>query len=383
MKYLPIFFLLALSACAQVQVNDIKVSQAASITPFPSYADRFTTPTVNSLWGFDSNKRPVNILLGTNLSLAGTTLNATGGSGQGTVSSFSAGNLSPLFTTSVATATTTPALSFLLSNASANVVFAGPVSGVASSPAFRALVSSDIPNLSGTYITAVTADPPLAGAGTGASHLSIPQASSSVSGYLLNTDWSAFNSKQSSGNYITALTGDVIATGPGSAAATLANTGVSAASYRNTDITVDSKGRIMSAENGQSGAIIIKISSMTVNTAGSPSDIGNITLPAWVNRYANIKPLGVIQIANGYIIAETASGTLASAQFEVRTSSGGGGSTLGAFTSGPSATNNAITAVVGGSLTPVETSTTWYVRQTADSANAGTVSLYVLIVPLI
>ena len=43
----------------------------------------------------------------------------TAWSGGGTVTSFSAGNLSPLFTTSVATATSTPALSFTLSNAAA------------------------------------------------------------------------------------------------------------------------------------------------------------------------------------------------------------------------------------------------------------------------
>lgn len=43
--------------------------------------------------------------------------------GSGTVTSFSAGALSPLFTTSVATATTTPALSFTLSNAGGGTVF--------------------------------------------------------------------------------------------------------------------------------------------------------------------------------------------------------------------------------------------------------------------
>ena len=50
-------------------------------------------------------------------------------SGTGTVTTFTAGTLSPLFTTSVATATSTPALTFTLSNASANLVFAGPTTG--------------------------------------------------------------------------------------------------------------------------------------------------------------------------------------------------------------------------------------------------------------
>src|SRR5208282_3406724 len=45
-----------------------------------------------------------------------------GGGGSGTVTTFSAGNLSPLFTSSVATPTVTPALTFGLSNAAQNSV---------------------------------------------------------------------------------------------------------------------------------------------------------------------------------------------------------------------------------------------------------------------
>ena len=68
-----------------------------------------------------------------------------GGGGGGSVTSFSSGNLSPLFTTSVATPTTTPALSFSLNTQSPNTVFAGPVSGGAATPTFRALVAADLP----------------------------------------------------------------------------------------------------------------------------------------------------------------------------------------------------------------------------------------------
>src|SRR5216684_7350030 len=55
--------------------------------------------------------------------------------GAGNVTSFSSGNLSPLFTTSVATATTTPALSFTLSTAAANTVF-GNDTGSTAAPHF-------------------------------------------------------------------------------------------------------------------------------------------------------------------------------------------------------------------------------------------------------
>lgn len=65
--------------------------------------------------------------------------------GGGTVTSFSAGNLSPLFTTSVATATTTPALTFALSNAAAHTFF-GNNTGASAAPAFSAIGTGDLPS---------------------------------------------------------------------------------------------------------------------------------------------------------------------------------------------------------------------------------------------
>ena len=69
------------------------------------------------------------------------------GSGSGTVTNFSAGDLSPLFTTSEATTTTTPALTFTAVNQNANIVYAGPASGSAAAPTFRALVALDLPTI--------------------------------------------------------------------------------------------------------------------------------------------------------------------------------------------------------------------------------------------
>lgn len=79
------------------------------------------------------------------------TVSAIGAGGAGTVTSFSSGNLTGLFTTNVATATTTPALSFGFENQNANTVLAGPTTAPAAAPEFRALVASDIPSLAGTY----------------------------------------------------------------------------------------------------------------------------------------------------------------------------------------------------------------------------------------
>lgn len=76
--------------------------------------------------------------------------------GAGTVTAFSSGNLPPLFTTSVSTATTTPAQTFTLSTAAANRLFAN-CTGSTATPAFCALTAAMEPsttvntNQSNTY----------------------------------------------------------------------------------------------------------------------------------------------------------------------------------------------------------------------------------------
>jgi hypothetical protein len=85
--------------------------------------------------------------------------------GGGSVSSFSSGNFNPLFTTSVATPSTTPALSFTAVRQSPNLVFAGPPSGVlTSNPTFRALVDADLPGgTTGTGAVVLASGPSFSG----------------------------------------------------------------------------------------------------------------------------------------------------------------------------------------------------------------------------
>lgn len=63
----------------------------------------------------------------------------------GTVTSVSAGNLSPLFTTSVSNPTTTPSISFSLSTVSANKFLGGNTSGSAAVPTYRSIYAVDLP----------------------------------------------------------------------------------------------------------------------------------------------------------------------------------------------------------------------------------------------
>ena len=67
----------------------------------------------------------------------------SGSGGSGTVTSFSSGNLSPLFTTSVSNATTTPALSFSAVSQAANTGYFAP-NGTSGVPGFRKAVIADI-----------------------------------------------------------------------------------------------------------------------------------------------------------------------------------------------------------------------------------------------
>ena len=101
-----------------------------------------TTPIAK----FDATALAANKVLGTNgtgVMTIRALVTADMPAGTGTVTSFSAGDFSPLFTTTEATATTTPALSFTAITQSANLMFAGPSSGSAAAPTFRASVPLD------------------------------------------------------------------------------------------------------------------------------------------------------------------------------------------------------------------------------------------------
>lgn len=137
-------------------------AKALAITPFMNELLNRPNGLSGRAWLGVTNGQNA-FVAGTNITFvtlpSGLILISAGGlPGSGTVTSFSAGTLSPLFTTSVATATTTPALSFSLSTHTANTVFSGPSSGGAAAPTFRSLVAGDIPALDYVSSTTVRSD---------------------------------------------------------------------------------------------------------------------------------------------------------------------------------------------------------------------------------
>jgi len=77
--------------------------------------------------------------------------------GTGTVISvgLSDGSIAPIYTISGSPVTSTGTLTFSLSTETANTIFAGPTTGVAAQPGFRALVGADLPNPSATTLGGV------------------------------------------------------------------------------------------------------------------------------------------------------------------------------------------------------------------------------------
>lgn len=102
----------------------------------------------------------------------------------GTVTSFSAGNLSPLFTVSVATSTSTPVLTFTLSNAAQNSVFAGPATGGAGLPTYQTAPTFSGANLTNLPFMSLTTTGTSGAATLSGGVLNIPQYSGGGSGII-------------------------------------------------------------------------------------------------------------------------------------------------------------------------------------------------------
>ena len=128
--------------------------------------------------------------------------------------------------------------------------------------------------------------------------------------------------------------------------------------------------------------IILSVKNVTVLTSGAPADIASISVPSWVTRWTLV---GSGVGATSRLIAESAAGSLSAATFVVLDGAGGTGNMVSTgSTTGPASANlgTVIGAAAPGTLA-FSTSSTIYIRQTANSANAGTMSFYLVVFPFL
>jgi hypothetical protein len=218
------------------------------------------------------------------------------------------------------------------------------------------------PNTTGTvaltsdltsYLTTVTSDAPLTGSGTSGSHLSIPAATTSVSGYLTSTDWTTFNNKGS--GTVTSVSGT---------AGRVSSTG-------GTTPVIDLVSGIASAGTTGSASLIPVV---TIDTYGRVTSITTAANPqGTVTSVAQSFTGGLISVAGSPI---TTSGTLA---LTVAGTSGGIPYFSSASTWATSAALTASALVVGGGAGAAPaTITTGTGVVTALGVNTGTAGAFVV-----
>ena len=212
--------------------------------------------SINSLTG------AVTLAAGSGITItpSGNTLTiASTGGGSGTVTSVSVVTANGVSGT-VATATTTPAITLTLGAITpSSIVASGSISGA---------------NLSGTNtgdVTLGTAN----GLSLSSQVLSLGLSSTSTTGALSSTDWNTFNGKQAAGSYITALTGDGSASGPGSAAFTLATVNASPGSFGSASTslsaTVNAKGLVTSLASNPIQIVESQVTNLVSDLASKQS----------------------------------------------------------------------------------------------------------------
>lgn len=121
--------------------------------------------------------------------------------------------------------------------------------------------------------------------------------------------------------------------------------------------------------------IVIAFKNITVLTTGAPADVASITLPSWLTRW-RLAPSGM-----AFCEANTASGTLAGATFQIHAVANGAASAVSSNFLGPANTSSIVLVTASGTTTLPSNTTTIYLRQTTNSANAGTVSVFLTLLP--
>lgn len=347
-------------------------------------------------------------------SAGGITISATGGGGSGTVTSVGLA-LPGIFNVTVTPVTTTGTLTATLATQTANLVFAGPGSGSAAAPTFRALVALDLPATAvtpGSYgsaggVSTFTVD--AAGRLTAASSTSIAIDASQITSGVVGianggtnaaTKAPAFNNlspMSALGDIIiggaagagtrlggnTTTTNKFLAgTGTGSAAGTPGWVTLVVGDVPNLPATIITSGQISAANGGTgqdcsaaaNGTLLIGTGSglaQATLTAGAGMAVANSSGGISLSVNASTITTGILQPANGGTGVSNA-GTLTNASNTTIT--GGGTIALGGFTLTAPATGTAALLGAANTFTAANTFSGVVVPVTITGAAANAVT---------
>ena len=167
--------------------------------------------------------------------------------------------------------------------------------GISTSGTYPNFTITNTSPSSGGTVTSVTGTSPVVSSGGNTPAISMPAATTSVSGYLTSTDWNTFNGKQAAGTYINSVsgtTGRITSTGGVTPvidlASGVATAGTTGSSTLIPVVTIDTYGRVTSittASNPQGTVTSVTGTAPVVSSGGATPAISMAAANTTTNGY--------------------------------------------------------------------------------------------------
>ena len=167
--------------------------------------------------------------------------------------------------------------------------------GISTSGTYPNFTITNTSPSSGGTVTSVTGTSPIVSSGGNTPAISMPAATTSVSGYLTSTDWNTFNGKQAAGTYVNSVsgtTGRITSTGGVTPvidlASGVATAGTTGSSTLIPVVTIDTYGRVTSittASNPQGTVTSVTGTAPVVSSGGATPAISMAAATGSVNGY--------------------------------------------------------------------------------------------------
>ena len=167
--------------------------------------------------------------------------------------------------------------------------------GISTSGTYPNFTITNTSPSSGGTVTSVTGTSPVVSSGGNTPAISMPAATTSVSGYLTSTDWNTFNGKQAAGTYVNSVsgtTGRITSTGGVTPvidlASGVATAGTTGSSTLIPVVTIDTYGRVTSittASNPQGTVTSVTGTAPVVSSGGATPAISMAAATGSVNGY--------------------------------------------------------------------------------------------------